>query len=529
MPPLVDGEPFLGRFDTYAADDGRLALVDVELDEHTLQRWLNDQGLQDTQRVSVVALRGKAATFNILDDRTRARWATLLRDTGVTRLALDCLRPVLDALGLDEHRQAGKLFLQSVRRALVSRPGSPRRWSCTTWATAPNAPAETLGCSTGPTPRGKLTRLKSDDDPTLDDPSGPRFLSAFGRDVNMPEAELTYDERTRHLTIAAAAGTRAQAKTRAKAEAILPDVLDAIRQHPGISTRGLRDECRGLARAIDVDTAAKLLREKGQIVIIQGAGSNQHTAVDTPVSRVSQRVPDTPDTRVPSCLSTRDTVYTPEAAVQNGTQTRVDTCVPGCPIHADDPRPGALSGRAEQAGGFMSASERLLAPAPGRLDDHGTTVSCRGPDRQLWTSEDRHDRAVAATVVPDGVPRPGRVRRPRRRGRPRTFGAWAGVDHGDRSRGPEGAMTEQEQPPRPPGIRHRAGVPGPVHPAPRVPAPRRPPVRGLRHRAAPRPSGPNPRPRRRPGKGSSANRSCTARPRRGERCSTTTAPPPPAT
>ena len=281
-------------------------------------------------------LRGKAATFNILDDRTRARWATRLSDAGITRLALDCLRPVLDALGLDEHREAGR-FLEALD-ALGAEAGLTEKLLVHHMGHGSERSRGDSRLLDWPDAAWKLTRLKSDDDPTLDDPSGPRFLSAFGRDVNMPEAELTFDETTRHLTIGAAAGNRAQAKTRAKAEAILPEVLAAIREHPGISTRGLRDECKGLARA-STSTPPRSSPRDGPDRHHPGRGSNQHTAVDTPVSRVSQRVPDTPDTRVRVSIDT-DTVYTPEAAVENGTQTRVDTCVPGCPIHADDPRPG---------------------------------------------------------------------------------------------------------------------------------------------------------------------------------------------
>ena len=73
----------------------------------------------------------------------------------------------------------------------------------------------------------------------------------------------------------------------------------------------------------------------------------------------------------------------------------------------------------------MSASERLWLLFRS-LGDNGRTVSCRGPDRELWTSEDRHDQATAARVCWTGCPAldlcaditPN-------------FGVWAGVDHGD--------------------------------------------------------------------------------------------------
>ena len=44
---------------------------------------------------------------NILDATVRARWAERLRKCGTEVIVADCLRPMLDALGLDEHRDAG--------------------------------------------------------------------------------------------------------------------------------------------------------------------------------------------------------------------------------------------------------------------------------------------------------------------------------------------------------------------------------------------------------------------------------------
>ena len=96
---MVDGEPFLGRF-APVNDGGAIAVLDFELDEHTMQRWLSAHRFRHQQRVFVLPLKGRVSTFNILDDDIRTRWAESLRAAGVTRLFVDCLRPILDALGL---------------------------------------------------------------------------------------------------------------------------------------------------------------------------------------------------------------------------------------------------------------------------------------------------------------------------------------------------------------------------------------------------------------------------------------------
>ena len=91
---LVDGDKFLDRFD--AVPVGRVALIDTELDTRTLRRWLREQAIDNTERVSVLPLRGAVSTFDILDPATRARWAAQL--SGADVVILDCLRPILDAM-----------------------------------------------------------------------------------------------------------------------------------------------------------------------------------------------------------------------------------------------------------------------------------------------------------------------------------------------------------------------------------------------------------------------------------------------
>ena len=105
---LADREPFLERF-AIPQPPRRIALIDTELDDHTLRRWLRDQNITNRAAVvDVVGLRGRVAALNLVDDRTRAYWATRLAELECDYLILDCLRPVLDALGLDEHRDAGQ-------------------------------------------------------------------------------------------------------------------------------------------------------------------------------------------------------------------------------------------------------------------------------------------------------------------------------------------------------------------------------------------------------------------------------------
>ncbi len=107
---LVDDEPFLGRFDVTPLE-GRVVLIDDELDERMLRRWLREQDIEATSRTSVVSLRGRVGTFDLLDLECRKEWSATLREAEASVVVLDCLRPVMDALGLDENKDAGRFLV----------------------------------------------------------------------------------------------------------------------------------------------------------------------------------------------------------------------------------------------------------------------------------------------------------------------------------------------------------------------------------------------------------------------------------
>lgn len=102
----VDGDPWLGRFEVAAV--GRVVILDFEMGENQLAAWLAAQGIENDDRITVIPMRGKASTFDVLDETTRSEWAQRL--AGFDYLIIDPLRPILDALGLDEHRDGGRFL-----------------------------------------------------------------------------------------------------------------------------------------------------------------------------------------------------------------------------------------------------------------------------------------------------------------------------------------------------------------------------------------------------------------------------------
>lgn len=208
---LVDGHPLLGRF-TVNEPAQRVVVIDTELSENMVRRWLRDQGIVNTDRVDVIALRGRVGAFNILNPQRRAEWAEVLR--GADYLILDCLRPSLDALGLDEHRDAGKFLVGF--DALLTEAGISDALVVHHMGHTGERVRGDSRLQDWPDAHWRILRAKDDQ------PDSDRFFTAHGRDVDVPEGRLVFDPATRRLTYND--GSR-KADTR---QAVQDDVLGEI-------------------------------------------------------------------------------------------------------------------------------------------------------------------------------------------------------------------------------------------------------------------------------------------------------------
>jgi hypothetical protein len=205
---LVDGDSFMSA--PVVPLTGRLTLVDLEMGETQLDAWLADQRIRNDDQVWPISLRGKAGTFDLLDPQVRADWALKFREAQTDYLILDCLRPVLDVLGLEEKGEAGR-FLVAFDALLAE-------------AQIPEALVVHHMGHTGDRARGD-SRLRDWPDVEWrlvradDDPASARFLSAFGRDVEVPENQLAFDPLTRRLTLIG--GSRQDARTHEALDAVV--------------------------------------------------------------------------------------------------------------------------------------------------------------------------------------------------------------------------------------------------------------------------------------------------------------------
>jgi hypothetical protein len=203
MRSLADGDAFLGRY-AVAPVDGTIALVDFEMSGAQLDAWLRAQGIHQDHRVFVIPLRGQAASFNILDSQVRADWVARFRQHQVRYLLLDCLRPILDALGLDEHHDVGR-FLVALDALLLD---AGIRECLVVHHMGHGAERARGDSRLRDWPDVEWRLLRQDDDPAT-----PRYITAYGRDVDVPESRLVYEPATRALTITAGSRKDAVAGT----------------------------------------------------------------------------------------------------------------------------------------------------------------------------------------------------------------------------------------------------------------------------------------------------------------------------
>jgi hypothetical protein len=209
---LVDSEPFLGKFRVNTPARNAVVL-DNELSQDMMLDWLDAQGIRNTDAVTPLSLRGHVGLFDPTDDRCRSEWARRLSDIGADHLTIDCLRPVLDSLGLDENRDAGKFLVAF--DALLNEAGINDALVVQHMGHANERARGDSRLQDWPDAIWRLTR-------ETDDPSSARYFSAYGRDVNVPEGRLSFNPVLRRMTYAA--GSR----TDAKAEAAYFDLIKLV-------------------------------------------------------------------------------------------------------------------------------------------------------------------------------------------------------------------------------------------------------------------------------------------------------------
>lgn len=211
---LADGLPFLGAYAPVGLDDHperpRVVLLDTEMTEPQLARWLRQTGIHNAEAVDVVSLRGRAGTFNPADPANRALWVPILRDAQT--VILDPVGPIISAHGVDENSNTDVGDFLAGWDALMLAAGVES--SLLVHHTG-HEKERSRGASKWKDSADALWTLVRDGD-TAD---AARFFRAMGRDVDVPEQRLDYAPDTRTLT------TGGGSRRDAAGSALVPELM----------------------------------------------------------------------------------------------------------------------------------------------------------------------------------------------------------------------------------------------------------------------------------------------------------------
>lgn len=231
----ADGDPFLGRF-TVTPGAGRIGIFNYELSAEQYRRWLRAQGIQNTDRVAVLHLRGhrlpltspsvedwivawlleQEVTFWIADPFARAATGTDENSNTEVGVWLDTFDVIKERAGVSEAVLATHTGRTEMEQGQERARGATRLddWADVRWL------------------------LVKDDEER-------RYFRATGRDVDLAEEQLAYDPVTRALTIGG--GDRRWHKGRDLEQ----HVLDYINEHPGCGIREIQNAGLGQKEAVN--------------------------------------------------------------------------------------------------------------------------------------------------------------------------------------------------------------------------------------------------------------------------------------
>jgi hypothetical protein len=219
-------------------------LADVELTRGMLRRWLGDQRITNVDRINVELFRGRVDELDVTDPTTSARLVARLRAERTRIVIVDPVGPLMTALGLNESSNRDVNRFLTALTAMCAAAGvaellvvhhmghdAERSRGASEWRGWPDVEWRLIR------PKGRDGREPA--------PDAPRFFTASGRDVELPETALLFDRDQRRLSLAA--GDR----TAFVGDRNVEKVLAVIESAPGLGRNALEAKVQevGLSQA----------------------------------------------------------------------------------------------------------------------------------------------------------------------------------------------------------------------------------------------------------------------------------------
>jgi hypothetical protein len=249
---LITGTPFLGRFPVKPID-GRVIAMNYEVTGEQYGRWMDDIGIPG-DRLFTINLRGRR---NLLaDEAGRTELVDMIREQNGEVLIVD---PFGRAYTGKSQNDTSEVTPWLVRLDEVAQQAGIAELILT--AHAGWDAERTRGASGLEDWADAIVTLVRDKD------TDHRFMRAMGRDVELEEDRVDYDQDTRRLTLAGA-GSRRQVGQQDKLNRIAVAVRDIAVENPGINVVTLQELLKGRGVSFqkgDVSQGALLAEHRGWI------------------------------------------------------------------------------------------------------------------------------------------------------------------------------------------------------------------------------------------------------------------------
>src|SRR5690606_1234312 len=239
---MLTGEDFLGHWGTTKVEDRNIVLVDLELSERVLRSW-TEKFENDSDRLRIASLRGNSRAMDILSDAHFARVVEAIKSQDPGVLIIDPLGPMLGAQGIEENDNGAVRRL--LDRLMDLKQSAEVGEMIVSHHAGHGAKSRTRGASVFMDWPDVMIGLRRKNEEDL---SSPRILSAYGRDVNLPNTELSFDPITQVLSVAEVQESDSL-------------VLAFVTQNPGSTREDVQEELKRLGQAHSASHVHRVIKE----------------------------------------------------------------------------------------------------------------------------------------------------------------------------------------------------------------------------------------------------------------------------
>lgn len=261
---LADTEPFLGVF-TVSDVQGRIGFINYELTRTQSKKWFTRMAIKNIHdKVKIWNLRGMPNP--LVSKVSRENFAVEVRSLGIKVLIVDPFSSAARGRDTMSNDQVKEFLLEMEEfKELADVP-------CLIFAVhAGRDPNKSRGASTLDDHPDVLIYLTKDDYET-------RYLHAVGRDVEIPQGSLHFDNATGKLHF------KGDSRSSAKVSRIESAILTYVEAHPNAKASEIDSAIVG--RNSDKPVARQGLVDKGLLAVKQSGGSKMYVRTETPVPSI---------------------------------------------------------------------------------------------------------------------------------------------------------------------------------------------------------------------------------------------------